>query len=97
MSDTLAERAALLVQARQAALDSVLQRYRLASFQDQHGQPYEHLVRAPIALDDRPTITLCRALATLRTSAMRPAELDRVDCLGCLDVFTERYRVAVPR
>lgn len=96
MSDIQAERAAALVKARDQAVATAESRYRLAVFHDGAGNPFDHIVRAPLAMVDslRPLMTLCRGMATIRTDALSRLDLSRVDCLSCLDAFTELHRPA---
>jgi len=83
-----AARVEAVVRAYDAAMASVLTGYRMVAFARPFGggPKYWHLI-----VNGR-RLSLCAHLATGRTSARRRVDLAEVDCVACLDVFTEMTR-----
>ena len=77
-----------IVKAYDAAMANVLTGYRMAAFARPFGggPKYWHLI-----LNGR-RLSLCHGLAAGRTTALRRVDLAEVDCVDCLDAFTEMTR-----
>jgi hypothetical protein len=79
-----------LLKARDAAIGYLESSYRMAGFPRPFagpaGERFYHLF-AP-----GENLALCKGLAVVRVQRLQPARLYEIDCLACLDAFTERYR-----
>lgn len=83
-----AARVEAIVKAYDAAMASVLTGYRMVAFTKPFGggPKYWHLI-----LNGR-QLSLCGGLAAGRTTTRRRVDLAEVDCVDCLDAFTEMTR-----
>jgi hypothetical protein len=78
-----------IVQAHQVAMDAALSDYRMGALARPFGGgKFWHL----FAVRPRARLSLCAALAAGPTTHLRPVDLAEVDCVACLEVFTERTR-----
>jgi hypothetical protein len=84
-----------VLRAQDAAVKRAESQYVMGSFTGQHpgteGERFNHLFWPPTAIS---RASLCGRLAvsTWRRAEYPVAQLHQVDCLGCLDRFTELTR-----
>ena len=89
-----------LMRAQDSIVLAVLSSYRMAGFQrpfqPRPGHRFNHLfhaVGAPVVPDGgHAHLALCGGLAVLRPERLKPAFLSEIDCIACLDRFTDLTR-----
>ncbi len=89
-----------LMRAQDAIVLAALAHYRMAGFQrpfqPRPGDRFNHLFKAAGALvvpdGGRAHLALCEGLAVVNPARLKPAFLSEVDCIACLDRFTELTR-----